>query len=296
MFKLTIALNFRPKSSIFSKLYLCLYPQVIELKPGGADISVTRDNCIEYIHLVSHYKLNVQLDRQFQAFRQGLSSVVPLHWLRLFSQNELQVLISGARVPISVEDLRQHTIYSGELFRACTCTPHTHTTHTVLYMNPPPPPPHTHTLCCTVHVSHTHTHHPHCVVHVPHTHTHTHRGLMCSSYSHYGRYIMCVLSPTTGDYKEDHPVIKLFWEVVTSFSETEKRQLLKFVTSCSRPPLLGFKQLSPPLHISPAIGEERLPSASTCMNVLKLPQFQDSNTLRSKLLYAIQSGAGFELS
>ncbi len=107
---------------------------------------------------------------------------------------------------------------------------------------------------------------------------------------------MCVLSPTTGDYKEDHPVIKLFWEVVTSFSETEKRQLLKFVTSCSRPPLLGFKQLSPPLHISPAIGEERLPSASTCMNVLKLPQFQDSNTLRSKLLYAIQSGAGFELS
>ncbi len=150
---------------------------MIELKPGGADISVTRDNCIEYIHLVSHYKLNVQLDRQFQAFRQGLSSVVPLHWLRLFSQNELQVLISGARVPISVEDLRQHTIYSGELFRACTCTPHTHTTHTVLYMNPPPPPtPHTHTVLYSTCIPHTHTPPTLCCACTPHTHTHTQRA------------------------------------------------------------------------------------------------------------------------
>ena len=90
---------------------------MIELKRGGADIPVTKSNCVEYIHLVSHYKLNVQLDRQFQAFRRGLSSVVPLHWLRLFSQNELQVLISGARVPIDVQDLRQHTGYSGEWFK-----------------------------------------------------------------------------------------------------------------------------------------------------------------------------------
>ncbi len=88
---------------------------MIELKPGGADIPVTRANCIEYIHLVSHYKLNVQLDRQFQAFRRGLSSVIPLHWLRLFSQGELQVLVSGAQVPINVEDLKQHTVYSGKL-------------------------------------------------------------------------------------------------------------------------------------------------------------------------------------
>ena len=99
-----------------------------------------------------------------------------------------------------------------------------------------------------------------------------------------------------GEYKEDHPVIKLFWEVVSSFSEKEKRQLLKFVTSCSRPPLLGFKELTPPFRINPGLGEERLPTASTCMNVLKLPHFQDATTLKSKLLYAIQSGAGFELS
>lgn len=32
-----------------------------------------------------------------------------------------------------------------------------------------------------------------------------------------------------------------FWRVVSEFTDTQKRQLLKFVTSCSRPPLLGFK-------------------------------------------------------
>jgi ubiquitin-protein ligase E3 C len=32
------------------------------------------------------------------------------------------------------------------------------------------------------------------------------------------------------------------------------------------------------------------------MNLLKLPEFKDPATLRTKLLYAIESGAGFELS
>ena len=41
---------------------------------------------------------------------------------------------------------------------------------------------------------------------------------------------------------------------------------------------------------------ERLPTASTCMNLLKLPEFHDEALLRSKLLYAIECAAGFELS
>lgn len=41
---------------------------------------------------------------------------------------------------------------------------------------------------------------------------------------------------------------------------------------------------------------ERLPTASTCMNLLKLPEFHDESLLRSKLLYAIECAAGFELS
>ena len=96
--------------------------QVVELKPGGADISVTRTNSIEYLHLVAHYKLNLQIEKQFLAFRKGLSEILPLHWLRLFSQNEFQVLISGAEMPINVPDLRKNTAYSGNWYNQLQCT------------------------------------------------------------------------------------------------------------------------------------------------------------------------------
>jgi ubiquitin-protein ligase E3 B len=41
---------------------------------------------------------------------------------------------------------------------------------------------------------------------------------------------------------------------------------------------------------------ERLPSASTCFNVLKLPNYKRSATMKAKVKYAVTSGAGFELS
>jgi hypothetical protein len=56
---------------------------------------------------------SLQIRTQCNAFRQGLADVVNLEWLRMFDQNELQVLISGAHIPVDVEDLKQHTNYSG---------------------------------------------------------------------------------------------------------------------------------------------------------------------------------------
>lgn len=44
-----------------------------------------------------------------------------------------------------------------------------------------------------------------------------------------------------GEFSSNHITIKLFWDVLQNFTSTQKKQLLKFVTSCSRPPLLGFK-------------------------------------------------------
>lgn len=40
----------------------------------------------------------------------------------------------------------------------------------------------------------------------------------------------------------------------------------------------------------------RLPTSSTCFNLLKLPNYQKKSTLRDKLRYAITSNTGFELS
>ena len=73
--------------------------------------------------------------------------------------------------------------------------------------------------------------------------------------------------------------------------------------------MLGFGQLNPsfaiqkvPLYESGddvADGDHRtarLPTASTCMNLLKLPQYTSPEELKSKLLYAIMSNSGFELT
>lgn len=42
--------------------------------------------------------------------------------------------------------------------------------------------------------------------------------------------------------------------------------------------------------------QERLPTASTCVNLLKLPPYRSAKIIREKLLYAIKEVAGFDLS
>ncbi|GFR45588.1 hypothetical protein Agub_g6983 [Astrephomene gubernaculifera] len=112
----------------------------------------------------------------------------------------------------------------------------------------------------------------------------------------------------SGGYSPESPTVRHFWRVVSELSAGEQAALLRFVTSCSRPPLGGFRYLNPPLTLHQvdcdagvfaALGGRdvsRLPSASTCYNMLKLPNYRRAATLREKLLYSISSGAGFELS
>ncbi len=42
-------------------------------------------------------------------------------------------------------------------------------------------------------------------------------------------------------FSPEHNTIVAFWKVFREMEEADRRALLKFVTSCSRPPLLGFK-------------------------------------------------------
>lgn len=101
----------------------------------------------------------------------------------------------------------------------------------------------------------------------------------------------------SGGYFAEHPVVGWFWDVLREFSSGQRAALLKFVTSCSRPPLMGFRWLQPTFCVHKATAEEgRLPTSATCMNLLKLPPYDSRETLRNKLLYAIEAGCGFELS
>ncbi|CAL9096308.1 unnamed protein product [Musa textilis] len=107
----------------------------------------------------------------------------------------------------------------------------------------------------------------------------------------------------TGGYHHEHQVIEMFWGVLKSFSLEYQKKFLRFVTGCSRGPLLGFKYLEPKFCIQRAapldVTEEyldRLPTSATCMNLLKLPPYASKEQMRTKLIYSISADAGFDLS
>eukprot|EP00597_Dinobryon_sp_UTEXLB2267_P010571 CAMPEP_0170101272 /NCGR_PEP_ID=MMETSP0020_2-20130122/2160_1 /TAXON_ID=98059 /ORGANISM="Dinobryon sp., Strain UTEXLB2267" /LENGTH=1091 /DNA_ID=CAMNT_0010324337 /DNA_START=453 /DNA_END=3728 /DNA_ORIENTATION=- len=191
-----------------------------ELIPGGSAIRVDNSNVHSYIHLLSHYKQNLETAEQCHAFVSGFRSIIPLEWIRMFSTRELQLLISGDRRPIDIADMQRHVHYAS-------------------------------------------------------------------------------------GYHESQPYIQAFWRIVSEMSPEDQGNLLRFVTSCSRQPLMGFGQLNPtfciqqtPMYSSGVemVESPRLPSAATCMNLLKLPKYDSEEMLKEKLLYAIRSNSGFELS
>jgi len=203
--------------------------KTVELIPGGSNVLVTKENVIQYIHLVSHQRMNIAGSRQTHAFLHGFRDIIPAPWVRLFSAYEFQKLISGddAIQGIDVQGMMNVTRYSGGL-------------------------------------------HP------------------------------------------SQPIVQWLWEVVNDMNPDQQRKFLKFMTSCSRQPLLGFKSLAPAPCVQQTrlrednrgadiaegspIGNIRLPTSSTCMNLLKLPKYTSKEMLRDKLLYAIEAAAGFELS
>lgn len=103
----------------------------------------------------------------------------------------------------------------------------------------------------------------------------------------------------TGGFTSIDRNVSRFWSVFSSMSSNQQANLLRFVTSCERPPPLGFATLTPPFTIQ-RVGimrdGDKLPSASTCFNILKLPTYSSEKVMKERLIYAIESGAGFELS
>ncbi|OBA19377.1 hypothetical protein METBIDRAFT_222185 [Metschnikowia bicuspidata var. bicuspidata NRRL YB-4993] len=99
-----------------------------------------------------------------------------------------------------------------------------------------------------------------------------------------------------GGYFDDDLTIKLFWQVVEEMTAQERCDLVKFVTSVARAPLLGFGAMYPKFAINNAGSPDRLPTASTCVNLLKLPDYKDKVLIRQKLLYSVYANSGFDLS
>ncbi|KAG3126769.1 E3 ubiquitin-protein ligase [Phytophthora idaei] len=184
------------------------------LVPDGANIPVTNENRIRYIHLMANYKLNVLSSTESAAFLKGFRDLIPGTWIQMFAPAELQMLIGGTATNIDIDDWERHTVYGG-------------------------------------------------------------------------------------GYHPSQRIVQWFWEIVREdFTAEDRAALLKFITSCSRQPLLGFSKLQPQIciHQVHVEDDDRLPSSATCMNLLKLPAYSNREAMRKKLLYAIRSNAGFDLS
>ncbi|KAJ1963400.1 hypothetical protein IWQ62_003228 [Dispira parvispora] len=95
-------------------------------------------------------------------------------------------------------------------------------------------------------------------------------------------------------YHANHPFIKKFWQVVHSFSEEQKRQLLLFVTANDHLPVGGIQALTFVVQRN-GPDSERFPTALTCFGRLLLPEYNSKAKLREKLLNAIQNTEGFGL-
>mmetsp|Transcript_29420 Transcript_29420/g.67753 ORF Transcript_29420/g.67753 Transcript_29420/m.67753 type:complete len:1036 (+) Transcript_29420:80-3187(+) len=98
-------------------------------------------------------------------------------------------------------------------------------------------------------------------------------------------------------YHENSPTIKWLWELLEKhLGPEDMANFLMFTTSCSRPPLLGFKTLYPRFGIHRVPDFARLPTASTCANLLKLPEYRSFEELKQKVTEAIRAECGFDLS
>ncbi|EPQ14270.1 Putative E3 ubiquitin-protein ligase HERC4 [Myotis brandtii] len=97
-----------------------------------------------------------------------------------------------------------------------------------------------------------------------------------------------------GEYWAEHPTIKIFWEVFHELPLEKKKLFLLFLTGSDRIPILGMKSLKLVIQ-STGGGEEYLPVSHTCFNLLDLPKYTEKETLRSKLIQAIDHNEGFSL-
>uniref|UniRef100_A0A8C3J9C6 E3 ubiquitin-protein ligase HACE1 n=1 Tax=Calidris pygmaea TaxID=425635 RepID=A0A8C3J9C6_9CHAR len=101
----------------------------------------------------------------------------------------------------------------------------------------------------------------------------------------------------TSGYERGDQVIQWFWDVVEELTQEERVLLLQFVTGSSRVPHGGFA------HIMGGSGLQNftiaavpytanlLPTSSTCINMLKLPEYPSKEILKDRLLVALHCGS-----
>ncbi|KAL5116234.1 E3 ubiquitin-protein ligase tom1 [Pleosporales sp. CAS-2024a] len=84
--------------------------QIVDLIENGRDIPVTEDNKHEYIRLITEHRLTGSVKEQLDHFLKGFHDIVPAELVSIFSEQELELLISGLP-DINVDDWKNNTEY-----------------------------------------------------------------------------------------------------------------------------------------------------------------------------------------
>jgi len=95
--------------------------------------------------------------------------------------------------------------------------------------------------------------------------------------------------------------ILMLVDVLAELSHERQRKFLSFLTGSPRLPIGGFKNLKPLIKISRKESftnvNTDLPSANTCFNHLKLPNYSEIAIMKEKIIFAIENGTNsFDLS
>ncbi|XP_042189004.1 E3 ubiquitin-protein ligase HACE1 isoform X1 [Callorhinchus milii] len=101
----------------------------------------------------------------------------------------------------------------------------------------------------------------------------------------------------TSGYEREDPVIQWFWEIVEALTQEECVLLLQFVTGSSRVPhggfayLMGGSGLQKFTIAAVPYTSNLLPTSSTCINMLKLPEYPSKENLKDRILVALHCGS-----
>ncbi|XP_064458774.1 probable E3 ubiquitin-protein ligase HERC4 isoform X2 [Ornithodoros turicata] len=179
-----------------------------ELKEGGRNIKVTKENRQEYVNLYVDFILNTSVHRSFSAFAEGFYKVCTSKVLDLFHAQELMILVVGSE-NYDWNELEKNAQYKNEFHR-------------------------------------------------------------------------------------NHPTVRTFWRVFHGLDYEEKKKFLLFLTGSDRIPIMGMSEIK--LVIQPMkVGDDHLPVAHTCFNLLDLPMYSNEEVMERKIRQAIQHTEGFGL-
>lgn len=96
--------------------------EVVELIPGGRNVTVTDENKQEYVQLITQLKMTKAIEQQINSFLQvshllrlltwkGFHEIIPHNLIAVFNEYELELLVCGLPV-IDINDWKANAVYT----------------------------------------------------------------------------------------------------------------------------------------------------------------------------------------